>query len=147
MKRLLMICLLTILLVSACSKNAGSQEKMDVEFYAQVETTSTNEVEISLQLTANQDFEADPNFNGKMELFEQNQDLRAEANMPQNPFMKKGELYQIITWKGQLDPGQYRLVWSSANYDGTEVSFEVKETSSGTLTIENLITKSNVGDS
>jgi hypothetical protein len=147
MKRLLIICLLTLLFISACTNNTGSQENVNVDFYAQVESTSTNEVEISLQLTADKDFKADPNFNAKMELFQQNQDLRAEANMPQNPFMKKGERYQIITWKGQLDPGRYRLVWSSANYDGIEVSFEVKTTSSGVLTIENLITKTKVGDS
>lgn len=116
-----------------------SEEKTKIEFLSQLETNSNNEVEITLQLIApNGDIEKDPEFQAKMELFNENNELRAEANMPERPLMKKGELYQIFTWRGQLDPGQYQLKWSSAKFGGTDVSFEVVQNPSGLISIGNL---------
>ncbi|MBW6473588.1 MAG: hypothetical protein K0B14_10715 [Anaerolineaceae bacterium] len=139
MKRLILFLLLFVISISGCARNDQSTEKQKIDFLAQVISNSNNEVEISLQLiTPNRDIEKDPDFNAKMELFNQNKELRAEANMPERPFMKKGELYHIFTWRGQLDPGVYQLKWSSANFGGTTVSFEVVQNPSGLISIGNL---------
>ncbi len=142
MKRFFLLCLLSACMVSGCVMETQSQRAANVDFFAQVQTTSNNEVEISLQVSPNKDFESDPNFNGTMKLFNEDHELRAEANFHENPVMKKDELYQLFTWRGQLDPGSYQLDWYSANYAGTEVFFEVRQTSAGLIAIENLVAKS-----
>lgn len=139
MKRIILFLFLIVITLSGCMTKDVSEEKTKIEFLSQLETNSNNEVEITLQLIApNGDIEKDPEFQAKMELFNENNELRAEANMPERPFMKKGELYQIFTWRGQLDPGQYQLKWSSAKFGGTDVSFEVVQNPSGMISIGNL---------
>lgn len=139
MKRIILFLFLIVITLSGCMTKDVSEEKTKIEFLSQLETNSNNEVEITLQLIApNGDIEKDPEFQAKMELFNENNELRAEANMPERPFMKKGELYQIFTWRGQLDPGQYQLKWSSAKFGGTDVSFEVVQNPSGLISIGNL---------
>lgn len=122
-----------IFLIVACVKQPSPiKSQPEIEFYAPIQTTSENEVEISLQMKSTKaDFEADPGFDGRMKLFDSNNELRAEAVTYQNPFMKKGELYQIVTWRGYLDPGEYQLTWSAPNYGGTQITFEVYEHDSG----------------
>ncbi len=94
------------------------------------------EVEIALQIMSPQiDLEMDEDFNGRMVLFDPNHELRAEAVMNQRPFMKGGELYHIMTWKGYLEPGVYQLDWSAPDYDGTKITFEVYELDSGNFDI------------
>jgi uncharacterized protein YbaA (DUF1428 family) len=125
--------------MSGCMTKDVPEEKMKIDFLSQVQANSNNEVEISLQLISpDRDIEVDPAFDAKMELINENKELRAEANMPERPFMKKGELYQIFTWRGQLDPGNYQLNWSSANFGGTTVAFEVVQNPSGLISIGNL---------
>lgn len=133
MKLIRYISFVFILLGVACVKQPGLIESQpEVEFYVPIQTTSENEVEISLQLTSTKaDFEADPDFDGRMKLFDSNNELRAEAVTNQNPFMKEGEIYQIVTWRGYLDPGEYQLEWSAPNYGGTQITFEVYEHDSG----------------
>ena len=139
MKRIILFLFLIDITLGGCMTKDISEEKTQMEFLSQLETNSNNEVEITLQLIApNGDIEKDPEFQAKMELFNENNELRAEANMPERPFMKKGELYQIFTWRGQLDPGQYQLKWSSAKFGGTDVSFEVVQNPSGLISIGNL---------
>ena len=55
--------------------------------------------------------------------------------MPQNPFMKKGEIYQLLIWRGQLAPGEYQLNWSSADFGGIKVSFEIVQNPSRLISI------------
>jgi hypothetical protein len=55
--------------------------------------------------------------------------------MKENPFMKKGETYQIMTWKGFLEPGEYLLEWYSEKYGGTQIEFEVEKLESGNFSI------------
>jgi hypothetical protein len=127
-----------VILVSGCTLKTQPVTNEVIEFLSQVQTNANNEVEISLQLISpDRDFDADPEFGAKMELFDQNNELRAEANMPQNPFLKKGEIYQLFTWRGQLEPGVYHLDWSCADYGGSSVSFEVVNNSSGLISIAN----------
>jgi hypothetical protein len=127
------LALMLILLTVACNKQPAPTENiLQVDFYAPIQTSSDNEVEISLQIMSPQkDFNADKNFDGRMELFDPNHELRAEAVMKQSPFMKGGELYHIMTWKGFLEPGVYQLDWSAPNYGGTKITFEVYENDSG----------------
>ena len=86
-------------------------------------------------ISPDRNFEADPEFNAKMQLFDENNGLRAQADMPQSPFMKKGELYQLVTWRGILEPGSYRLEWSAPEYGGTINTFEVLIMDSGLISI------------
>ena len=86
-------------------------------------------------ISPDRDIEVDPEFNAKMEFFDGNNELRAEADMPESPFMKKDELYQLVTWRGILDPGTYRLEWSSPEYGGTINTFEVMILDSGLISI------------
>jgi len=126
-----------VFFVSGCTSEDQSQKKATINFLAQITTNSNNEVEISLQLISpDHDFDADPEFNAKMQLFEENNELRAQADMPQNPFMKKGELYQLITWRGILEPGSYCLEWNAPEYGGTINTFEVKILDSGLISID-----------
>jgi len=139
MKRMILLFVLLGVSLCGCSSNNLRVDKEKIDFLAQVQTSSNNEVDISLQLISpDRDMEADSDFQAKMELFNGNKEIRAEANMPERPFMKKGEIYQIFTWRGQLDPGSYELKWSSDNYEGTNLSFEVVENSSGSISIGNL---------
>jgi len=98
------LALMLILLTVACNKQTTPIEKsLQIDFFAPVQTTTENEVEISLQIMSPQkDLEMDEDFNGRMVLFDANHELRAEAVMNQRPLMKGGELYHIMTWKGYL---------------------------------------------
>ena len=144
MKRLIFLLSTMVILVSGCTSKTQLATSEIIEFLSQVQTNANNEVEISLQLTSpNRDFDADPEFNAKMELIDQNDELRAVANMPQNPFMKKGEVYQLFTWRGKLEPGVYQLNWSCADFGGSSVSFEVVKYPSGLISIANQTIVSN----
>lgn len=125
--------LLSILMVlSACSSNDFLNQDPEIEFFAPINTTLENEVEISLQLQSpKSDFDADPEFKANMKLYDPAGELRAEASLPQNPFMKRGEIYQLITWRGFLEPGEYTLEWSSSSYGGTLITFDVIESDRG----------------
>ena len=138
MKRLIFLLSMMAILMNGCTSKTQLVTSEIIEFLAQVQTNANNEVEISLQLISpDRDFDADPEFNAKMELFDQSNELRAEANMPQNPFMKKGETYQLFTWRGILEPGVYQLDWSCADFGGSRVSFEVVKNPSGSISIGN----------
>jgi len=138
MKRLIFLSSMMAILMNGCTSKTQFATSEIIDFLAQVQTNTNNEVEISLQLISpDRDFDADPEFNAKMELFDQNNELRAEANMPQNPFMKKGETYQLFTWRGILEPGVYQLDWSCADFGGSRVSFEVVKNPSGSISIGN----------
>lgn len=144
MKKLFFILVLLSITMSGCKSRNEFTEKDKVDFLAQVETNSNNEVDISLQLISPaSDMEADPDFDANMKLYNEDNELRAEANMPERPFMKKGELYQIFTWRGQLDPGKHQLNWSSEEFSGIKVSFEVVENPSGQISIEELFIQNN----
>ena len=139
MKFVKYLTLILILLTVACNKQTTpSDESPKIDFFAPIQTTSENEVEISMQIMSpKSDMEADEEFNGRMELFDPNHELRAEAVMNQSPFMKGGELYHIMTWKGYLEPGVYQLDWSAPDYGGTKITFEVYELDSGIFDIRN----------
>ena len=144
MKKLFLVLFLLSITMSGCKSSKEFAEKDKVDFLAQVETNSNNEVDISLQLISPaSDMEVDPDFNANMKLYNEENELRAEANMPERPFMKKGELYQVFTWRGQLDPGNYELDWSSTEFSGIQVSFEVVEKTSGQVSIEELFIQNN----
>lgn len=136
MKRLILLLTMFVLLMSGCTSKPQPTSNEIIDFLAQVQTDANNEVEITLELISpDRDFEADPEFTAKMILLDQNNELRAEANMPQNPFMKKGEIYQLLIWRGQLEPGEYQLDWSSAEFGGIKVSFEIVQNPSGLISI------------
>ena len=123
------ILFLLVLVFSACTTNNSgniSQQlnESNLEFMTDIQVNENNEVEISLQMISHQrDLEADPDFNAKMELFNENNELRAEAFMPENPNMKKGEVYQVFTWRGILEPGTYQLNWFAKDYEGCRISY------------------------
>jgi hypothetical protein len=130
--------LMLILLTVACNKQSTPTDDVKIDFFAPIKTTTENEVEISLQIMSPKgDVEVDEDFNGRMELYDPNHELRAEAVMNQRPFMKGGELYHIMTWKGYLEPGVYQLDWSAPNFGGTQITFEVYELDSGIFDIRN----------
>lgn len=136
MKNLKMILFVTLLFLTACSNATQNPEDPTLDFYAPMKTTSENEVEINLQIASPKaDFDADSEFNGNMKIYAPNNELRAEAVMKENPFMKKGETYQIMTWKGFLEPGEYLLEWYSEKYGGTQIEFEVEKLESGNFSI------------
>jgi len=145
--KLFKVLMLSILMVlSACSSIDLPNQDPEIEFFAPITTTLENEVEISLQLQSpKSDFDADPEFKANMKLFDPTGELRAEAALPQNPFMKKGEIYQLVTWRGFLEPGEYTLEWSSSSFGGTLITFEVIESDSGGYFIgsQKVETKSN----
>ena len=121
--------LMLILLTVACNTQpTPTEDSLPIDFFAPIQTTTENEVEIALQIMSLQkDLKVDEEFDGRMELFDPNHELRAEAVMNQRPFMKGGELYHLMTWKGYLEPGVYQLDWSAPNYGGTKITFEVYE--------------------
>lgn len=133
MKLMKYLALMFILLTVACNKQSNSTDNsLQIDFFAPIQTMAEIEVEIALQIMSPQiDLEMDEDFNGKMVLFDHNHELRAEAVMNQRPFMKGGELYHIMTWKGYLEPGVYQLDWSAPDYGGTKITFEVYELDSG----------------
>lgn len=137
MKLMKYLALMLILLTVACNKQSNSTDNsLQIDFFAPIQTTAENEVEIALQIMSPQiDLEMDEDFNGRMVLFDPNHELRAEAVMNQRPFMKGGELYHIMTWKGYLEPGVYQLDWSAPDYGGTKITFEVYELDSGNFDI------------
>ncbi len=136
MKKFGIFLLTSLLILSACTNTAQNSEEPELEFYAPMKTSLENEVEIDLQMVASQaDFVADPEFDGRMKIYDSNKELRAEAVMNENPFMKKGETYLIMTWKGFLEPGDYVLEWFSGKYGGTQIEFEVDELGSGIFSI------------
>lgn len=132
MKSFKLFMLSILMVLSACSSINFPNQDPEIEFFAPITTTLENEVEISLQLQSSKsDFDADPEFKANMKLYDPAGELRAEASLPQNPFMKRGEIYQLITWRGFLEPGEYKLEWSSSTYGGTLITFEVVESDSG----------------
>ena len=137
------ILFILVLVFSGCTTNNSgnlSQQlnESNLEFMTHIQVKENNEVEISLQMISQQrNLEADPDFNAKMELFTENNELRAEAFMPENPNMKKGKIYQVFTWRGELEPGTYQLNWFAKDYEGTRVTFDVVKEASGRLTIGN----------
>jgi len=137
MKLMKYLALMLILLTVACNKQSNSTDNsLQIDFFAPIQTMAEIEVEIALQIMSPQiDLEMDEDFNGRMVLFDPNHELRAEAVMNQRPFMKGGELYHIMTWKGYLEPGVYQLDWSAPDYDGTKITFEVYELDSGNFDI------------
>ena len=87
MKRLILLLSMMAVMMSGCASKTQLATSGIIEFLAQVQTNAHNEVEISLQLISpDRDFDVDLEFNAKMELIDQDNELRAEANMPQNPF-------------------------------------------------------------
>jgi hypothetical protein len=104
MKLMKYLALMLILLTVACNKQSNSTDNsLQIDFFAPIQTMAEIEVEIALQIMSAQiDLEMDEDFNGRMVLFDPNHELRAEAVMNQRPFMKGGELYHIMTRKGYL---------------------------------------------
>ncbi len=70
-----------------------------------------------------------------MQLFDPNGDLLASVDLPQNPLMKSGETYPLVTWRGDLEPGKYQLEWGAPGYGGTISTFEVVTLDSGLISI------------
>jgi len=134
---------LLVLFISGCTtiKKGNTNQQLkesNLEFMTHIEVNDNDEVDISLQMISHErDLEADSDFNAKMELFTENNELRAEAFMPENPNMKKGEMYQVFTWRGVLEPGSYQLNWFAKDYEGTRITFDVIQNASGKLLIGN----------
>ncbi|HSM26225.1 MAG TPA: hypothetical protein VK856_15280 [Anaerolineaceae bacterium] len=136
MKSVKIFLLSFLIVLSACTSTNSVGQEPEIEFSARIQTTFDNEMEISLQIySPKSDFDADPEFDASMKLLDPSGELRAEAALPQNPFMKRGELYQLITWRGFLEPGEYKLEWSAPTFGGTQITFEVVEQSSGNYLI------------
>ena len=67
-----------IIAVSGCTSKSQPATNEIIEFLTQIQTNANNEVEITLQLISpDRDFDVNPEFNAKMELIDQNNELRA----------------------------------------------------------------------
>lgn len=137
MKRIIVLlaCLLVII-AGGCNSKIESQQEPNLDFFAQIQTNPNNEVEIKLQLSSQeQNLELDPEFSGRMVLVDSSGELRSEAMMTSRPAMNRGEIAELMSWRGILEPGIFQLDWSSTNYGGVKISFEVMINSSDQIYI------------
>jgi hypothetical protein len=73
-------------------------------------------------------FAGDKRFNGQMELrYAESGELRASASLVPLQSLAPGELVEPLTWKGELAPGGYILIWGAEGYGETKFSFGIFE--------------------
>jgi len=70
-------------------------------------------------------FPGDEAFNGVMELRRADGTLRARAEVRELGRIEPEGVAWPAAWRGQLEPGNYRLTWRAASYGGVAVEFAV----------------------
>jgi hypothetical protein len=113
---------LVLLAMGACTpgQEAAADQKPLLNFETQITVHEGYEVEIALGVKneGRKPFEGDKQFNGQMQLTNLETDkVRATANIVSLGRIEAGDTEWIMDWKGELDPGHYRLTWSADGYD------------------------------
>lgn len=127
MKTRWLILFVVALLLVGCSSSEQTVDEQGLSFSAFLmeEQDCALEITLEIQNPGPSDFEGDEDFQGVMDLETVQGDLRARANFFQlGPIPADGKA-QPMVWQGDLEAGDYHLVWGSPKYGYTEVSFEM----------------------
>jgi hypothetical protein len=93
------------------------QETLDGEFLISLEVCNTG----------SGIFEGDEKFNGVMEIRDEDWDVCTRTEIFRMQSLEHGESVFPISWRGDLLPGIYTLIWGAPDYGFTEINFEVTD--------------------
>ena len=126
---LVLTLILSLTATMGCTTNQLPPGMPNLIFESFMQETLEGEFLISLEVcnTGLGIFEGDENFNGVMEVRDEDWDVRTRAEIIRIQALEQGESVFPISWRGDLLPGIYTLIWGAPDYGFTEIDFEVTD--------------------
>lgn len=116
-----------LIFISGCQNSTSSADapmrELILNFFAIVKNATGGEFQMEIGISGVNVVPQDESFAGLWELRDEDGNLRASGEIPQLAQMVGENV--LVSWKGELEPGQYELTWGAPNYGGLVKAFSV----------------------
>ncbi len=120
--------LVLLILLTGCAAVEGSGTPLAFEPHLRVSPEGEAEVALRIHNLSGTGMPAQSNFNGgfRIERMQDGESI-AEIPLPTIDRLGPGQEAFPLDWEGELEPGEYHLIWGAPHFGATELQFTVRE--------------------